>query len=111
MLTKFILAFAILALVAATAGTVPAKGPTFNVTLTQSVVVHGTPLKAGDYKVTVTPGKVTFINSKGSQEIPATIDAAKAKFNNTQVEYDNSKAEGTIKEIGIGGTKTVLKFN
>jgi hypothetical protein len=110
MFTKFVLAFAILALVAATAGT-PAKGPTYHVTLTQSVVLHGTPLKAGDYKVTVTPGKVFFTDNKGSYEIPATVESAKAKYYDNQIQYDSSKPQVTIVEIGIGGTKTLLKFN
>ena len=111
MLTKFVLAFTILALVAATAGTVPTKGPTFHLTLTQSVVLNGTALKAGDYKVTVTPGKVTFTDNKGSYDVPATVDAAKAKYFDNQVQYETAGNQTTIKEIGVGGTKTRLTFN
>jgi hypothetical protein len=110
-MTKFVLAFAILALVAATAGTVPAKGPTFHLTLTQAVVLHGTALKAGEYKVSVAPGKVTFTDNKGTYEIPATIDAVKAKFFDNQVQYDHETDQTTIREIGVGGTRTLLKFN
>ena len=47
MLTRFVLAFAVPALVAAFAGNLPA---TAHVTITKSVVVHGTALESGDLR-------------------------------------------------------------
>lgn len=46
MLTKLVIAFSTLALVAAIAGTIPAKGSATQVTLSEPVVLSGTALKA-----------------------------------------------------------------
>jgi hypothetical protein len=47
MLTKLAIAFSILALSAAFAGTIPAKASASQVTLSEPAVVNGTALKAG----------------------------------------------------------------
>jgi hypothetical protein len=57
MLTKFVLAFRILALVAAFAGYLPT---TAHVTLAQNAVISGTALKAGEYRLLIGDGKVTL---------------------------------------------------
>ena len=111
MLTKFFVAFSILALVAAIAGTVPAKGPVCQVTLTESAVVNGTALKAGDYKVIVNESKVTFVKDKQSQEIPAKVEAGAKKYDQNEVQYEHAGNQTTIKEICLGGTKTRVVFN
>jgi hypothetical protein len=111
MFTKFIVVFSILALAAAMAGNVPVKGPTCHVKLTESATANGTVLKAGDYKVTVNPGKVTFAMDKESHEVPAKVETGVRKFEGNEVQYEHAASQTTIKEIVLGGTKTRLLFN
>jgi hypothetical protein len=111
MLTKLVVAFSILALVAAMAGTVPVKGPTHKVTLTQPAVVMGTSLKAGEYRLTVRPGVVTFTLDKESHDIPAKIETNTTKYFTDEVQYDRDHDQVRISEICLGGTTTRLVFN
>jgi len=111
MLSKFIVAFSILALVAAVAGNIPAKAPTYRVTLTEAVVVHGTALKAGDYKVAVNADKVTFVMDKESREIPANVETGEKKYSENEIQYEQTGGQTTIKQICLGGSKTRLTFN
>ena len=111
MLTKLVVAFSILALVAAMAGTVPVKGPTHKVLLTQPTVVKGTALKAGEYRLTVHPGVVTFTLGKDSHEIPAKVETNTTKYFTDQVQYEKDHDQVTISEICLGGTTTRLVFN
>jgi hypothetical protein len=111
MLTKLIVAFSILALVAAMAGTVPVKGPTHKVLLTQTSVVMGTALKAGEYRLIVRPGIVTFILDKESHEIPAKVETNGTKYFTDEVQYDRDHDQVRISEICLGGTTTRLVFN
>jgi hypothetical protein len=111
MLTKFVLAFTILALAAGMAGTVPAKISTHKVTLTHPAVVLGTQLKAGAYRLDVSAGTVTFTLGKESHTIPAKIETNKIWYTTDQVQYDKVGDRDTISEICLGGTKTRLVFN
>jgi hypothetical protein len=108
MLTKFVLAFSTLALVAALAGNLPTSA---HVTLSKPAVVNGTALKAGDYRLLIGDGKVTFNIDKQSFDIPAKIQTGEKKFDVTQVQYDAVGSQTTIREIALGGTKTRLVFN
>lgn len=111
MLTKFLVAFSILALVAAVAGTVPAKVSTYNVTLSAPAVVKGAALKAGDYKVSVGADKVTFTMGKESREVPAKVETDATKHPENQIRFDQVGNQNTITEISFGGSKTRLVFN
>jgi hypothetical protein len=108
MLTKFVIAFSILALVAAFAGTAPAVA---HVTLARPALLSGTALPAGDYRVLIGDGKVTFSIDRKSFDIPAKIETATKKFEITEVAYDDSNSKTSVKEISLGGTKTRLIFN
>ena len=110
MLTKFIIGFTILALVAAVAGTVPGKIATANVTLTTAALVKGTALKAGDYRVIVTNDKVIFTQDKLTLEIPAKIETGTAKFDVNRVQYDSVGNQTIISQIALGGTKIRILF-
>ena len=110
MLTKFVLAFTILALAAGMAGTVPAK-TSHKVTLAHPAVVLGTQLKAGAYRLDVSAGTVTFTLGKESHTIPAKIETNKIWYTTDQVQYDKVGDRDTISEICLGGTKTRLVFN
>jgi hypothetical protein len=111
MLTKFLVAFSILAIVVAMAGNAPVKGPTYKVTLTQPAVVMGTALKAGEYRISVNAGRVTFTLDKESHEIPAKVETNGRKYLSDQVQYEKDRDQLKISEICLGGTKTRLVFN
>lgn len=110
MIRKFLVAFAILALVIASAGTVPA-GSSYRVTLTQPSVVKGGDLKPGEYKIQVEAEKVTFLLGKTSVEAPVKIEHGTEKYRNTAVRYTTENGKANISEIRIGGTSTRLLFN
>jgi len=106
MFKKFVLAFAILALAAAFAGTVPSVH-SYRITLVQTAVVNGTELKPGEYRLNVDTSKITLVLGKTSVEAPATIEAVDKKFDNTAIRYTGR----TIAEIRLGGTKTRIVLN
>ena len=109
-MTKFVVAFSILALVAAMAGNVP-KGPTYTITLSQPAAVTGTTLKAGEYKVTVAGGIATFNLDKESHAVPVKVETSDKKFPSNIVQTDQAGGALKISEICVGGTKTRLLFN
>lgn len=111
MFSKFLAAFAILALVVASAGTVPGPGSSYRVNLTQPSVVKGSDLKAGEYQVTVGADKATFVAGKTSVEAPVKVENGTEKFRSTAVRYTNENGKAVISEIRIGGTSTRLLFN
>jgi hypothetical protein len=110
MLTKLVIAFSILALAAAFAGTIPTKGTSSEITLSESAVINGTALKAGDYHLIVNPGKVTFVIKKEAREIAATVETGDKKYEQNEVQYDHAGNQTTIKQICLGGTKTRVLF-
>ena len=103
MLKRFVLAFAVLALAAASAAT-------YRVTLAQPSVVKGNALKAGDYRLNVQDDKVTIINGKQSVEVPVKIENVEQKYDSTAIRYSDEGGKTTISEIRLGGTKTKLVF-
>ena len=111
MLTKFVVVFTILAVVAAIAGTVPGQISERSVTLTTPVTLNGQALKAGVYKVTVLPNKVTFTMGKQSQDVPAKVETNTRKFDQNQVQYEGQGAQTTVSQICLGGTKIRVIFN
>ena len=110
-MTKFVFAFTILAIVATFAGTPSAKLPVAHDTLNKPAIVHGTALKAGDYRLTIDASKVTFLIDKDSREISAKVETGDKKYDVTEVQYDGVGNQATITEIRLGGTKTKLLFN
>ena len=111
MLQKFILTFAILALVTAFAGSVPAPGSSFRVTLSQPSVVKGANLQAGEYRVNLGAEKVTFVAGKTAVDASVKIETGNEKFSATSVRYITEAGKAVISEIRIGGTTTRLVFN
>jgi hypothetical protein len=106
MFKRFVLAFAILALAAAFAGTVPSVH-TYRITLVQTAVVNGTELKAGEYRLTVDTSKITMVNGKDRVEAPAKVEAVESKYDTTAIRYTGK----VIAEIRLGGTKTRIVLN
>ena len=111
MLKKFVLAFAILALALATAGTVPSSGGSYKITLLQPSVVNGNDLKAGEYRLNLGTDKVTMIIGKQAVEVPVKIESVDKKFEVTAIRYTTVGGKSAISEIRLGGTKTRLVFN
>lgn len=111
MLQRFLVVFALLALVVSFAGTVPAPGSTFRVNLTQPSVVKGSDLKPGEYKVSLGAEKATFIAGKTNIEAPVKVETSAEKFKSTAVRYITENGKNVISEIRIGGTNTRLVFN
>ena len=111
MLKKFVVAFAILALALASAGTVPGAGGNYKITLLQPSVVKGNVLKAGDYRLNVGVDKVTIINGKDSIDVPVKVESVGQKFDSTAIRYTEESGKAAISEIRLGGTKTKLVFN
>jgi hypothetical protein len=110
MLRKFVIAFAIAALAAVFAGTVPAHAPHCWITLFQPSQVEGTPLAAGDYNVTVMGDKAIFAQGKHTWTVAVKIQNDPAKFDETSIRYDSRAGQQNITEIRIGGSKTKLVF-
>jgi hypothetical protein len=102
MLKRFVLAFAILAVAVATAGTVPGTH-TYTINLIQPAVVNGAQLKPGEYRLTVDVTKVTLVRGNLTVEMPAAkVETVEKKYDTTAIRYVGS----VIAEIRLGGTKT-----
>ena len=111
MCKKLVLTFVVLALAAATAGTVPSTGGSYKITLLQPSVVNGTVLKAGDYRLNVANDKVTIVSGKLSVESQVKVENAEQKYDTTAIRYIQQDGKASISEIRLGGTKTRLVFN
>ena len=111
MIKKLVLILAIVALVAS-AGTVP-SGPHYRITLTQTSVVQGTELKAGDYQLSLENAKVTITTETGKNpvEVAVKVETETKKFDTTMVRFNTANGKAVISEIRLGGTKTRLVFN
>jgi len=88
-----------------------ASAATYKVNLTQSAVVNGKALKAGEYRLNVEESKVTIADGRSSIEAPVKVENGDTKFNVTVVRYTAEGGQTAISEIRIGGTKTKLVFN
>ncbi|MBS1855907.1 MAG: hypothetical protein JST11_11120 [Acidobacteria bacterium] len=106
MTKKLIVLFALFALVAAIAGTVPVAGPSYSVKLLRPSVVKGTVLKEGEYRVNVGTDSVTIGNGKVSVEVSAKVESTDSKFPTTAIRYTEEAGKSKISEIRFGGTKT-----
>ena len=103
MLKRFVLAFAILGLAAASAAN-------YRVTLSQPSTVEGKQLKAGDYRLNVENSKLTIVNGKESVEVAVKVQTGATKFDTTAIRYTGTGDKVSIREIRLGGTKTTLLF-
>ncbi|MDX2179680.1 MAG: hypothetical protein SFV18_08820 [Bryobacteraceae bacterium] len=104
MTKKIALAFATVALAAATAA------ENYRITLFQPSVINGTTLKPGDYKVELKDNKVTIKGGKETVEADVRVESADQKFSSTSVRYTNGEGKYKVEEIRLGGTKTKLVF-
>lgn len=106
MKTKTLLLFAV-------AGLSIASAKSFTVMVPDQATVNGTPLAAGEYKVSVNGASVTLLerNTKNVVQANATVQTADRKFDNTSILSKTVDGKNEIDEIDLGGTKTKLEFN
>ena len=104
MTKKLLVAFATLALAAASA-------KTYDVTLFQPAVLNGKDLKAGDYRVEVDGSKVVLRNGKQATEADVKVETGDQKFSATSIRYGNGNGKYQIQEIRLGGTNMRLVVN
>ena len=107
---KLVILFALFALVAAIAGTVPALGPSYNVKLLRPSMVKGMELKEGEYRLNVNKDIATIGNGKVSVEAPVKVETTDSKFDTTAIRYTELAGKSVISEIRVGGTKTKIVF-
>ena len=101
---KFVFLFFAIALMVAQAAS-------YSFTLYQPSVVAGKELKAGDYKITVAGDKAVISMGKEKVEVPAKVETANSKFNDTSVRYSEDNGKLKIQEIHLGGTKQKVVFD
>jgi hypothetical protein len=97
---RLTIGFASLALAVASAAT------SYNVTFFEPVVVNGTTLKPGEYKVEINNDKATLKKGKAIAESPVKVESNDAKYPTTSVRLAGTQVE----EIHVGGTRTKLVF-
>ena len=101
MVKKFLLGFSALALAVASAAT------SYKVTFYEPVMVNGSELKAGDYKLEIKDKTAVLSQGKTTAEAPITVQTEAQKFQRTAVRLDGMKLD----EIRIGGTTTRIVFD
>ena len=101
MVKNILLGFASLAVVVASAAS------TYNVTFYQPVMVNGSELKPGDYKLELKDKTVVIKRGKSITEAPVTVATDNQKYQRTAVRLNGNQVE----EIRIGGTNTRLVFD
>ena len=82
-----------------------ASATTYNVKILETTNVHGTQLRAGEYKLDVDNGKAVFRHGKTTAEAPARVATADRKYKDTRFVYDNgANGQLTLREIDLGGS-------
>jgi hypothetical protein len=82
-----------------------ASATTYNVKLLETTNLHGTQLKAGEYRLDVDNGKAVFRHGKTTAEAPAKLATGEGKYKTTRFIYGNgSDGQLTLREIDLGGS-------
>ena len=100
MVKKLLLGFTSLALTVASAAT------SYNVTFWEPVVVNGSKLSPGDYRVEIEGNMAVIKQGKKVTEAPVKIENDGRKFSTNAVRMDGDR----LSEIRVGGTHTRLVF-
>jgi hypothetical protein len=101
MVKNFLLGFASIALAVASAAS------SYNVTFYQPVMINGSELKAGDYKLELKDKTAVLKQGKTETEAPVKIENDGQKYQRTAVRMNGMQVE----EIRIGGTSTRVVFD
>jgi hypothetical protein len=100
MVKNILLGFATFGLAIASAAS------SYNVTFYQPVMINGSELKAGDYKVELKDKMAVIKQGKNVTEAPVTVENEAQKFQRTSVRLNGMQVE----EIRLGGTSTRIVF-
>jgi hypothetical protein len=101
MVKNFLLGFASIALAVASAAS------SYNVTFYQPVMINGSELKAGDYRLELKDKTAVLKQGKTETEAPVKIENEGQKYQRTAVRLNGNQVE----EIRIGGTSTRIVFD
>lgn len=101
MLKKLVCGFAFAAMAVLSAA------GSYSVTFYDPVVVNGTTLKPGDYKLEVKENTAIIKQGKVMTEAPVKIENSDQKFLTNTVRLDGAQLD----EIRLGGTRTRLIFD
>jgi hypothetical protein len=97
---KLLLGFASVALAVASAAA------NYNVTFFEPVVVNGTKLKPGDYRVEVQGNTAVIKHGKTMAEAPVRVENDSDKHRSNSIRMDGDR----VSEIRLGGSHTRLVF-
>lgn len=100
MVKQILFGFASVALAVASAAT------SYNVTFYDSVVINGTKLKPGEYKVEYNDNTATIKQGKSVIQAPVKVENTSQKNASNVLRMDGSD----VQEIRLGGTHTKLVF-
>ena|ERR1700693_5136367 len=101
MVKNILFGFSFLALAVASAAS------SYNVTFYEPVMINGSELKAGDYKLELKDKTAVIKQGKSVIEAPVTVQNDSQKFQRTAVRMNGLQ----IEEIRIGGTSTRVVFD
>jgi len=101
MVKNILIGFASVALAVASAAS------SYHVTFYQPVMINGSELKAGDYKVEIKDKTAVITQGKTVTEAPVTVQNDSQKYQRTAVRLNGMQVE----EIHIGGTSTRIVFD
>jgi hypothetical protein len=101
MVKNILFGFSFLALAVASAAS------SYNVTFYEPVMINGSELKAGDYKLELKDKTAVIKQGKNVTEAPVTVQNDSQKFERTAVRMNGMQVE----EIRIGGTSTRVVFD
>jgi len=101
---KLLVSFATVALAISSAAS-----NTFKVNIEKPTIVGNTELKAGEYKVQAEGNKIAIqVGKNNVVEVPAKMETADKKFENTVIRVDNKTQK--LEEIRVGGTNMRIVF-
>ena len=83
----------------------------YNVRINYPVVVAGTELQTGDYRLEIGSGKAMIRGNKNNVEAPVKVEEGSEKFGATTVRYTMDGAKYRIAEIHLAGTRTKVIFD
>jgi hypothetical protein len=101
MVKNILFGFASLALAVASAAS------SYNVTFYEPVMINGSELKAGDYKLELKDKTAVIKQGKTVTEAPVKVENDSQKYQRTAVRLNGMQVE----EIRIGGTSTRIVFD
>ena len=101
MVKNILIGFSFLALAVASAAS------SYNVTFYEPVMINGSELKAGDYKLELKDKTAVIKQGKTVTEAPVKVENDSQKYQRTAVRLNGMQVE----EIRIGGTSTRIVFD